>query len=100
MIDHCNRWLLGFAAAYLALLPTNTATFVRSVAFGGAVVLALVVLGLARRDDPAEVPSPGWPVVAALVALVPVVAAVARLVGRPRATRRRSSSARSATACP
>jgi len=66
MIDHCNRWLLGFAAAYLALLPTNTATLVRSVAFGGSVVLALVVLGLARRHDPADVPSPGWPVLAAL----------------------------------
>ena len=66
MIDHCNRWLLGFAAAYLALLPTNAATIVHSVAFGGAVVLALVVLGLARRYDPAAVPSPGWPVLAAL----------------------------------
>jgi O-antigen ligase len=66
MIDHCNRWLLGFAAAYLALLPTNAATVARSVAFGGAIVLALVVLGFARRDDPAEVPSPGWPILAAL----------------------------------
>jgi O-antigen ligase len=68
MIDHCNRWLLGFAAAYLALQPTNVATFAHSVAFAGAVVFALAVLGLARHLDPSSLPSPGWSVLAPLFA--------------------------------
>jgi O-antigen ligase len=60
MIDHCNRWLLGFAAAYLALLPTNTATFPRSVAFVGAIVFALCMLFWSVRTRAASIPSPGW----------------------------------------
>ncbi|MEO8753109.1 MAG: O-antigen ligase family protein [Casimicrobiaceae bacterium] len=68
MIEHCNRWLLGFAAAYLALLPTNTATFVRSVAFGGAILFMLLVVALARRSPADRIPFPGWPLVAALAA--------------------------------
>jgi len=60
MIDHCNRWLLVFAAAYLALLPTNTATFPRSVAFAGAVFFALCMLFWASRTKAAEIPPPGW----------------------------------------
>ena len=68
MIDHCNRWLLGFAAAYLALLPTNTATFPRSFAFGGAIVLTLCALFLAQRSLAARVPPPGWLVVVPLLA--------------------------------
>jgi len=60
MIDHRNRWLLGFAAAYLALLPTNTATFPRSVAFVGAIVFALCVLYQGLRVRAVAVPAPGW----------------------------------------
>ena len=68
MIDHCNRWLLGFAAAYLALLPTNTATFPRSVAFVGAIVFALCVLFWAQRTKTDGIPPPGWLVGVPLVA--------------------------------
>jgi O-antigen ligase len=70
MIDHCNRWLLGFAAAYLALLPTNTATFVRSVAFGGAIALALCVLALTRtqRERATPIAWPPWTVAVPLAA--------------------------------
>ena len=68
MIAHCNRWLLGFAAAYLALLPTNTATFPRSVAFVGTIVFALCALALAQRNRLAGVPPPGWIVGAPLIA--------------------------------
>jgi O-antigen ligase len=46
MIDHSTRWLGGFAAAYLVLLPTNAAVAPRSVAFGG-MLLMLLVLGIA-----------------------------------------------------
>jgi O-antigen ligase len=68
MIDHCNRWLLGFAAAYLALLPTNTATFPRSVAYVGAIVFALCMLFWVRRTQGEEIPPPGWLVGIPLVA--------------------------------
>lgn len=50
MLDHSNRWLLGFAAAYLILLPTNSATFPGSIAFAGAGLLAVAVVALAARD--------------------------------------------------
>ena len=49
MTDHINRWLLASAAAYLFLLPTNTATFPRSVAYGVAALCALVAWFTARR---------------------------------------------------
>jgi O-antigen ligase len=68
MNDHCNRWLLGFAAAYLALLPTNAATFVHSVAFAGSVVFALCAFGLALRWQPEGLPSPGWSILAPVAA--------------------------------
>ena len=42
MADPINRSLLVFASAYLFLLPTNAATFGVSVAFGGALLCALV----------------------------------------------------------
>ena len=58
MIAHCNRWLLAFAAAYLALLPTNVATFAQSFAYGGSIVFALCVLGLARGTRDAVPPPP------------------------------------------
>jgi len=72
MIEYCNRWLAGFAAAYLVLLPTNHGTFLKSVAFGGTLycALALVVL-LAyqgqRTLEPGRtdaIPFPGWPLLA------------------------------------
>jgi O-antigen ligase len=50
MIKHCNRTLLAFAAIYLALLPTNTATFARSVSLGVAALFAIIVYGLAARS--------------------------------------------------
>jgi len=70
MIEYCNRWLAGFAAAYLALLPTNHGTFLRSVAFGGTLYCALallVLLAYQRQRRPLEtlraaaIPFPGWP---------------------------------------
>jgi O-antigen ligase len=60
MIEHCNRWLLGFAAAYLALLPTNAATFAHSVAFAGAIALTLCMIGFGQRERSARIPPPGW----------------------------------------
>ena len=68
MIDHCNRWLLGFAAAYLALLPTNTATFAHSLAYGGAIVFALCAFGLTERYEATRVPRPGWSIGITLLA--------------------------------
>lgn len=70
MIEYCNRWLAGFAAAYLALLPTNHGTFLKSVAFGGTLYCALallVLLAYQRQRRPLEtlraaaIPFPGWP---------------------------------------
>ncbi|HMA32311.1 MAG TPA: O-antigen ligase family protein [Casimicrobiaceae bacterium] len=49
MTDHINRWLLASAAAYLFLLPTNAATFARSVTYGVAAICALVTWFGARR---------------------------------------------------
>jgi O-antigen ligase len=46
MIEHSTRWLGGFAAAYLVLLQTNAAVAPRSIAFGG-VLLMLVLLAVA-----------------------------------------------------
>ena len=75
MTHHINRWLLAFAAAYLVLLPTNTATFVRSVAFGGAVALrASSRCARASRDpsaDPARRASIVVPLFAAGRVVVP-----------------------------
>jgi len=70
MIEYCNRWLAGFAAAYLALLPTNHGTFLKSVAFGGTLYCALtllVLLAYQRQKLTPEmrrataIPFPGWP---------------------------------------
>lgn len=66
MIAHSNRWLLAFAAAYLALLPTNVATFAHSFAFGGAVVFALTVLALTLGSGHAAIPAPPRSVALAL----------------------------------
>ena len=49
MIDHSTRWLGGFAAAYLVLLPTNAAVAPRSIAFGGVLLMLLVLAAAAVR---------------------------------------------------
>lgn len=67
MTDHINRWLLASAAAYLFLLPTNAATFPRSVAYGVAAMCALVAWFMARRRG-APVPLAGPMVLVPLVA--------------------------------
>lgn len=67
MIAHCNRALLAFAAAYLALLPTNVATFAHSLAFGCAIASALCVLGWSlRQGGAASIPAPPRSVAIAL----------------------------------
>ena len=68
MIDLCNRSLLAAAAVYLALLPTNAATFGRSVFFGVASILALTLIsaGLTGRGE--RIPSPGIAILATLSA--------------------------------
>lgn len=59
MADHINRWLLVFAAAYLFLLPTNAATFVVSVAFGGAGLCAVAAFIVAWRHADTRIPIAG-----------------------------------------
>jgi len=54
-----ERALLVFAAAYLFVLPTNAATFVRSVAFAGSGVLALAVWLRSRRPGATPIPFAG-----------------------------------------
>jgi O-antigen ligase len=67
MIEHCNRTLLGFAAAYLALLPTNAATFGRSFAFGGAAICAVILFALSYRADAPRVRLAGPAILAPLL---------------------------------
>ena len=59
MTHHINRWLLAFAAAYLFLLPTNAATFLRSVAFGGAALCALAAFAATWRNPVTRIPLAG-----------------------------------------
>lgn len=59
MTDHINRWLLGFAAVYLFLLPTDAATFAVSVAFGGAALCAIIAYAVAWRDPATRIPLAG-----------------------------------------
>jgi len=59
MTDHINRWLLGFAAAYLFLQPTNAATFAVSVTFAGAALCAVTAFALASRDPATRIPLAG-----------------------------------------
>ncbi len=60
------RWLAVFTAIYLFLLPTNHGTYLRSVAFGGAMFFTVCALGWSvlerqRRPD-ARIPLPPWSV--------------------------------------
>ena len=68
MTHHINRWLLAFAAAYLFLLPTNAATFVRSVAFGGAALCAVAAFAAAWRNPLTRIPLAGPWILAPLAA--------------------------------
>lgn len=67
MIAYAYRLLLFFSAAYLALQPTNVATYGRSLTFGLAVLFGLVV-GLASLAGRGErIPFPGWAILGSLV---------------------------------
>jgi O-antigen ligase len=57
--DPINRSLLVFASAYLFLLPTNAATFGVSVAFGGALLCALVAYIRAWRHPATRIAMAG-----------------------------------------
>src|SRR5258708_32446044 len=65
-------WLAGFTAVYLALLPTNHGTYLRSIAFGGALFFAAcaVIWSLwerGRRPE-ARIPAPPWSITLPLIA--------------------------------
>jgi len=64
MTERLRRWLLVAAGIYLALLPTNAATVVRSVAFGLASLFAVILVVRPRRDW--RPPAPGSALVVAL----------------------------------
>lgn len=59
MTGNCNRWLVYFAAAYLALQATNFGTFWRSATFIGAVLCAACALREQRSTPGGRVTSPG-----------------------------------------
>jgi O-antigen ligase len=58
------RWLAGFTAVYLFLLPTNHGTYLRSIAFGGSLLFAAFALGWSLRErrlrPEARIPLPPW----------------------------------------
>jgi O-antigen ligase len=60
------RWLAGFSAVYLFLLPTNHGTYLRSIAYGGALFFAACALGWSLREratrPQARIPFPPWPI--------------------------------------
>jgi O-antigen ligase len=60
------RWLAGFTGVYLLLLPTNHGTYLRSIAFGGAMFFAACAVGWSlwegRRLPEARIPLPPWSV--------------------------------------
>ena len=68
MIVYAYRLLLVSSAAYLALQPTNAATYGRSLTFGVTVLLVMIVglMSIAGRGE--RVPFPGWSLLAALCA--------------------------------
>ena len=59
MTDHINRWLLGFAAAYLFLSPTNAVRLAHSIAFAGAGLLAVIAFAIAWRNRVTRIPLAG-----------------------------------------
>ncbi len=58
------RWLAGFTAVYLFLLPTNHGTYLRSIAFGGSLLFVLFTVGWSLRErgrlPEARIPLPPW----------------------------------------
>ena len=66
------RWLAGFTAAYLILLPTNHGTYRRSIAFGGSIFFAVCALCWSLRECPrvpeARIPLPPWSITLTLPA--------------------------------
>ena len=66
------RWLAGFTAVYLFLLPTNHGTYLRSIAFGGSLLFAAFALGWSltergRRPE-ARIPWPPWSITLTIAA--------------------------------
>ena len=68
MIDRCRRALVAAAAAYLALLPTNTLTFWRSLAFAVGATLSTILIVAAARDPSQRPPTPGRAVLLSVLA--------------------------------
>jgi O-antigen ligase len=68
MIVYAYRILLVVSAAYLALQPTNVATYGRSLTFGVTVLFAIIAGLLALGGRGERPPFPGWTLVAALSA--------------------------------
>jgi O-antigen ligase len=66
MSERLRPALLAAACVYLALLPTNAFTALRSIAFATAGVLALAVFAAALAGRGARIPSPGRTVPLAL----------------------------------
>jgi O-antigen ligase len=66
------RWLAGFTAVYLFLLPTNHGTYLRSVAFGGSVLFSAFALGWSLRErdrrPEARIPLPPWSITVTIAA--------------------------------
>jgi O-antigen ligase len=58
------RWLAGFTAVYLFLLPTNHGTYLRSIAFGGSILFVVSTVGWSLRErsrrPEARIPLPPW----------------------------------------
>ena len=58
------RWLAGFTAVYLFLLPTNHGTYLRSIAFGGSLLFVMFTVGWSLRErgrrPEARIPLPPW----------------------------------------
>jgi len=59
MTDRLRQSLLVAAGAYLALLPTNALTFVRSTAFGTAALFAVLLVARSVRGAGAHLAPPG-----------------------------------------
>lgn len=67
MIGNCNRWLVPFAAAYLALQATNFGTFWRSATFIALVLLTACAWRAPHPQPPTQPPHPGSMVLVPLV---------------------------------
>ena len=80
------RWLAGFTAVYLFLLPTNHGTFLRSIAFGGTMLFAVCAsagaCASAAGSPDARIPLPPWSVTLTLAAWFAWSRAVLVLVGQ------------------